>query len=166
MSLFLIHIVCEIEAIDSSWLSCLLSQIKKCSPSNAHYSLRLFTAKFVYDRKLNKHHGLTHGHYSYLAGPVFLIEKTSLEKHLRYSIFLDIKKVLCFRSSIGQKVQELSREFGVKSSYSMPKIVTKLVMVCKQFNINIIRGKKIMILYICTNIPAEFDWLIIAASKL
>lgn len=62
----------------------------------------------------------------------------SLKKQVRYSMFLDIKKVLCFRSSVGQKVEEISRWVSIKPIYSMPKIVTKLVL-CKQLNINIMK---------------------------
>lgn len=67
-------------------------------------------------------------------------------------------KKCCFRSCVGQIVQEISRGFSVKPSYSIPKIIIKLVL-CKQLNINIIRGKKVMISYMTTltDIPAEFD---------
>lgn len=88
-----------------------------------------------------------------------------LKKHFIYSIFLDVKKVLfqivCWTDSTGDK-----QGISVKPSYSIPKIITKLVL-CEQLNNNI-RGKKVMISYMTTltDIPAEFDWLIIATSKL
>lgn len=156
---FSFHIVCQIEAMDSSWLSCFLSEVKKCSSLTAHNLLRLFTAKLVYGCKLNKQHCLTHGHYSYLAGPGFLTEKASLKNYLRCSIFLGIKKVLCFRSPVGQKVQEISRWVSIKPIYSMPKTVTKLLL-CKQLNINIMRWENKDLIYYYMYKYSNRIWLI------